>query len=199
MKTRLLVATLLTMTVSATLAVGCGSSGSGESGSSAGAVVANDEPAAASSDTVVTAVAGMMSGTQKDFLRRSITPSSWTKSALVQDIGFEWDDTLGIVPKGFEMKLAPGEWSRDTTALSLDIKDVVKNKSFTVVGGSKDGAISVEAKITVEEQANNQLKISLANKASVKGNPAGAKALAKASEALLQVFDAARVQEPEAP
>lgn len=198
MKTRLLVATLLTMTIAATAAVGCGSSGSADSESSAGAVVANEDPSN-SPDTVVTAVAGMMSGTQKDFLRRSITPSSWTKSALVQDIGFEWDDTLGIVPKGFEMKLAPGEWSRDTTTLSLDIKDVVKNKSFTVVGGSKDGSVSVQAKITVEEQANNQLKISLENKASVKGNPAGAKALAKASEALLQVFDAARISEPEAP
>ncbi|MFO0671577.1 MAG: hypothetical protein U0235_18440 [Polyangiaceae bacterium] len=198
MKTRLLVATLLTMTIAATAAVGCGSSGSSDSESSAGAVVANNEESV-SSDTVVTAVAGMMSGSQKDFLRRSIVPTNWTKSALVQDIGFEFDETLGIVPKGFEMKLAPGEWSRDTTTLSLDIKDVVKNKSFTVVGGSKDGSISIQAKITVEEQAQNQLKISLENKATVKGNPAGAKELAKASEALLQVFDAARIQEPVSP
>ena len=69
MKTRLLVATLLTMTIAATAAVGCGSSGSSDSESSAGAVVANNEESV-SSDPVVTAVAGMMSGSQKD--RKSV-------------------------------------------------------------------------------------------------------------------------------
>lgn len=190
MKTKLLVTTLLTMTIASTVAVGCGSSGSAsDSSSSSGAVVA------AESDTANTTVSGIMAGTQSDFLRASIVPGNWLKSPLIQDLGFEWD---GILPKGIQMKVAPGEWSADPVELALDVKDVVKNKSFTVVGTSKDGKISVSSKISVDQIAEKQLKITVDSKATVQDNPDGAKALAKASENILQVFQADRLPDEQA-
>lgn len=189
MKTKLLVATLLSMTIASTVAVGCGSSSSSSDDSSSGAVVA------AESDTASTSVSGIMAGTQSDFLRASIVPGNWLKSPLIEDLGFEWD---GIMPKGIQMKVAAGAWSEKSTDLSLDVKDVVKNKSFTVVGTSKDGKISVSSKVSVEEAGDKKLKITVDSKATVKDNPEGAKALAKASENILQVFQADRIDEASA-
>lgn len=184
MNAKLLVATILTMSIASTVAVGCGSNSASEDESS-NAVVAREEAPTASSKAV-----GIMAGTQRDFLKASILPSNWTKSPLIQDIGFDWD---GILPKGIKMKVAPGEWSSEAIDLSLDVKDVVKDKSFTVEGTSRDGKIAISSKISVREIEADKLEITVDSKASVRDNEAGAKALAKASDQILQVFNADRV------
>jgi hypothetical protein len=181
MNAKLLIATILTMSVASTVAVGCGSSDASNDGSSAGAVVLDEQ------DTSSSRAVGIMAGTQSDFLRTSILPSNWLKSPLIKDVGFDWD---GIVPKGIEIELASGAWSADPVSLSLAVKDVVKDKSFTLEGTSRDGKVRISSTISVAPSGDDKLEITIDSTASVRENPAGARALAKASDQILQVFDA---------
>jgi hypothetical protein len=178
MKPNLLLAALVSLSIAA---AGCGSSGSESIGTSEGAVELDE------SQPETVQIVGLMRGaSQRDFLLKSIRPSTWLKARIIRDLDLDLD---GFIPRGIKLQLASGEWSEQPVHLSLefDKSKHEKDRRFRITGTSS--RIDLDLTFTVED-VEEGLKLTIDSTAKVKGSPAASKALANAARGLLSAFEA---------
>jgi hypothetical protein len=181
MNKNLLVVALLTSLA----AFGCGSSGSSDE-STVDALEGEADQTTAATVTIN----GVMRGkSQREFFIKSIRPSTYLKAAIIRDLGFSMS---GVIPRGIKLKLAEGEWASAPVDIDLefDRSKHEENRSFTVTGKSPN--IELGLTFTVQEEGDD-LQLTIVSTAKVKGNQAASQKLAEAATALLQAFEAERI------